>query len=189
MELGKTLRAGSRKDWRAWLEKNHAREKEIWLVYYRKSSGKPRITYDDAVEEALAYGWIDSIQKGIDSERFAQRFTPRRPGSTLSEPNRQRILKLIKEKKMTPAGLSAVAGVFDKDVAKGEPLTISQDVLKAIKSDPAAWENFKGLPEGYKRIRIAFIEGRRRHGVEMFRKSLDHFVRMTAKNKRFGMMK
>jgi uncharacterized protein YdeI (YjbR/CyaY-like superfamily) len=189
MELGKTLYVADRKDWRAWLAKNHSKKKEIWLVYYRKSSGKPRITYDDAVEEALAYGWIDGIQKGIDSERFAQRFSPRRPGSELSEPNRQRILKLIKEKKMTPAGLSAVAGVFGGSEGVEAPLSLSADILKALKSDPEAWKNFQKLPQSYKRVRVAFIEGRRRHGDEMFKKSLYHFVRMTAKNKRFGMMK
>ncbi len=189
MELGKTLYVTDRRDWREWLAKNHSKEKEIWLVYYRKSSDKPRILYNDAVEEALAYGWIDSIQKGIDEERFAQRFSPRRPGTKLSEPNRQRIHKLIKEKKMTPAGLSAVAGVFDETDRAGEPLTLSPDILNALKSDPEAWKNFQKLPESYKRIRIAFIEGRRRHGEEMFKKSLDHFVRMTVKNKRFGMMK
>jgi uncharacterized protein YdeI (YjbR/CyaY-like superfamily) len=189
MELGKTLYVTDRRDWREWLAKNHSKEKEIWLVYYRKSSGKSRITYDEAVEEALAYGWIDSTQKGIDQERFAQRFSPRRRGSELSEPNRQRIRKLISEEKMTPAGLSAVDGVFDESAGVEVPLILSPDVMKTIKSDPDAWKNFQKLPENYKRVRIAFIEGRRRHGLETFRKSLDHFVRMTAKNKRFGMMK
>jgi uncharacterized protein YdeI (YjbR/CyaY-like superfamily) len=79
MEIGRTLYITNRKAWRAWLAKNHAREKEIWLIYYKKHTGKPRIPYDDAVEEALFYVWIDSIIKRVDDERIAQRFSPRRP--------------------------------------------------------------------------------------------------------------
>ena len=104
----KTLYVTKRADWRKWLEKNHASEKEIWLVYYRKDSGKPRISYDDALEEALAFGWIDSIQKGIDDERFAQRFSPRVKGSKWSEANKERARRLLKEGRMTPAGMASI---------------------------------------------------------------------------------
>jgi len=184
MEPGKTLYLTNRKDWRSWLRKNHDKEKEVWLIYYRKETGKPRISYEDAVEEALAYGWIDSIQKGLDKERFAQRFSPRRPASDLSELNRVRIRKLIAQKKMTLAGLKAVAHVYDP---KEQGSTISLDVLKAFKEDEQAYRNFLNLPEDYKRIRLGFIESRRRHGKEAFKKSLKHFIEMTKKNKRFGM--
>src|SRR5512136_1214620 len=128
MDLGKTLYVTNREQWRSWLAKNHDKEKEIWLVYYRKSSGKPRIPYNDAVEEALCFGWIDSIQKGIDSERFAQRFSPRKPGSNLSEANRERIRRLIEEKKMTPVGLAAVKDTYKPE----EKLTVSDDILEAL---------------------------------------------------------
>ncbi|VVB98439.1 Bacteriocin-protection, YdeI or OmpD-Associated [uncultured archaeon] len=184
MKLGKTLDVADRKAWRAWLSKNHSREKEIWLVYYRKSSGKPRMPYNDAVEEALCFGWIDSQVKGINSEKYAQRFSPRNPKSGLSEMNRQRILKLIAQKKMTRAGLDAVAD----SLAPGR-LKIAPDILGPLKADKEAWKNFRKMPIGYKRIRIAFIESRRRHGKEMFGKSLANFIRMTAKNKRFGFVK
>ena len=110
--MGKTLYVIDRSQWRKWLIKNHNKEKEIWLIYYRKASGKPRIPYNDAVEEALCYGWIDSTVKGMDEERFAQRFTPRRSTSVLSEMNRERIRRLIKGKKMTSFGLKAVSHVF-----------------------------------------------------------------------------
>jgi uncharacterized protein YdeI (YjbR/CyaY-like superfamily) len=114
MELGKTLYLTERRDWRSWLAKNHDKKKEIWLIYYRKSSGKPRLPYNDAVEEALCYGWIDSIQKGIDTKRFAQRFTPRKVKSVLSAANRERIRKLIKEGRMTKDRLDAVSASFDQ---------------------------------------------------------------------------
>jgi len=189
MEIGKTLYVIEREDWRSWLTENHTAEKEIWLIYYRKSTGKARIPYNDAVEEALCYGWIDSQQKGIDEERFAQRFSPRRPGSALSEMNKERIRMLIKEQKMTTAGLEAVAHAFDAAKDREEPFTIAPDILRELKKDRQAWENFLKFPEGYRKVRIGFIESRRRHGEEMFQKSLRHFIRMTAKNKRFGMLK
>jgi uncharacterized protein YdeI (YjbR/CyaY-like superfamily) len=95
-------------DWRAWLRAHHKTRREIWLVYYRKASGKPRISHSDAVDEALCFGWIDSQAAPLDAGRFAQRFTPRRPGSPVSEMNRTRARRLIREKRMTRAGLDAL---------------------------------------------------------------------------------
>jgi uncharacterized protein YdeI (YjbR/CyaY-like superfamily) len=83
MEITRTLYVTKRDDWRKWLKQNYLKEREIWLIYYKKSSGKPRISYDDAVEEALCFGWIDSTAKSIDNEKFAQRFSPRRSNSIL----------------------------------------------------------------------------------------------------------
>ncbi len=189
MELGKTLYLAERAQWRSWLAKNHNKKKEIWLIYYRKSSGKPRLSYNDAVEEALCYGWIDSIQKGIDSEKFAQRFTPRKPRSSLSEANKERIRKLIKEGKMTKAGLEAVSGSYDAKKDLADNWSIAPDILEALKADALAWKNFQRMPEGYRKVRIGFIESRRRHGDEMFQRSLRHFIKMTSKNEKFGIMK
>ncbi len=100
----KTVYFLNRNEWRKWLKENHDKEKEIWLVYYRKSSGKPTASYNEAVEEALCYGWIDSIEKSLDNERFAGRFTPRKPKSNWSESNRTRAHRLIASKQMTDAG-------------------------------------------------------------------------------------
>ena len=187
MEIGKTLYVTNRKDWRSWLSKNCNQEKEIWLIYYKKLSGKLRIPYNDAVEEALCYGWIDSTIKSIDEEKFAQRFTPRRPTSILSDMNKERIRRLIKEKSMTPVGLKAVSHVFDN--GKKEKFFIAKDILKALKDDRLAWENFQKFSEGYKKVRIGYIESQRRHGDENFKKSLEHFIKKTAKNKKFGMVR
>ena len=77
----KTLHVTKRREWRAWLQANGGKEKEIWLVFYKKHTGKARLAYDDAVEEALCFGWIDSIVKRLDEERYAQKFTPRNRGS------------------------------------------------------------------------------------------------------------
>lgn len=108
MKAGKMLYVTKKDMWKEWLEKFHDKEKEIWLVFYRKGSGKQRISYNDSVEEALCFGWIDSIEKGIDNERFAQRFTPRKPKSQWSETNKERVRRLIKDGKMTQAGLAVL---------------------------------------------------------------------------------
>lgn len=189
MKIGKTLYLTNRKQWRKWLAKNHVKAKEIWLIYYNKASGKPRIPYNDAVEEALCYGWIDSIIKKMDDERFVQRFSPRRPTSILSEMNRERIHRMIKERKMTSFGLKAVVHVFDKKKDKEEKFVIPLDILKELKKNKKVWENFQKFPEHYKKIRIAYIDGYRERNMDEFRKRLNNFIKNTEKNKRFGMMR
>ena len=189
MNIGKTLYVTDRKTWRAWLAENYDKEPEVWLVYYRLETGRPRVPYDHAVEEALCFGWIDSTVKKIDDERFAQRFSPRKKASTLSQANKERIHKLIAEKKMTEAGLAAVAHAFDSLDDRQEDFPIPADILAALKADAQAWENFQKFPGPYKRIRIAYIESRRRHGQEAFEKSLRNFIAKTAQNKRFGYVK
>jgi uncharacterized protein YdeI (YjbR/CyaY-like superfamily) len=188
MELGKMLYVVNWEAWRAWLSKHHAKEKEIWLVYYRKSSGKPRIPYNDAVEEALCFGWIDSIVKRVDDGRFAQRFSPRRPTSQLSQMNKERIGALIAKKRMTRAGMAAVAHAYNGESDHGKA-RVSKEIMDAIRKNPAAYKHFLKLPESYKRIRIAYIEGRRRRGSEAFRKSLANFIGITARGRRFGMVR
>ena len=160
MEIGKTLYVADREQWRAWLAEHHDKEKEIWLIYYKKGSGKPRIPYNDAVEEALCYGWIDSIVKGIDDKKYTQRFTPRKPKSNLSAMNRERVRRLLDQDKMTAAGLAAIEHVFDAD-EQPAPLAIAPDIAQALQQDRETWRNFQGFPDSYKRIRIAFIEGAR----------------------------
>ena len=188
MIITKAAYFSERKSWRSWLEENHAVEKEIWLVYYRKSSGKPRIPYNDAVEEALCFGWIDSTVKNLDDERFAQRFTPRRKSSQLSQMNRERARKMISQKKMTGVGLKAIAHAFDPG-SEVEEFVIPRDILMAIRKDRFAWKNFQGFPESYKRIRIAYIDDPRALGKEAFQKSLDNFIRKTSNNRMFGMFR
>ena len=182
MNLGRTLYVTNRKDWRSWLKKNHSKEKEIWLIYYRKSSGKPRIPYNDAVEEALCYGWIDSIFKGINEEKFAQRFTPRRLGSPISEMNKERVRRLIKSKLMTSVGLKSIS--FDRK----EKFTIAADILEALRLNEQTWKNFQKFSIGYKRVRIGYIEDARMYDKKIFQNRLNNFIKMTAKNKKFGMV-
>jgi uncharacterized protein YdeI (YjbR/CyaY-like superfamily) len=169
-------------DWRAWLRKHHKTSREIWLVYYRKASGKPRIAYNDAVDEALCFGWIDSIVRTIDDERVAQRFTPRRPGSKTSEMNKARARRLIRQRRMTPAGLKAIGSL------KTQRLVIPADIRAAFEHDPIAWKRFRRFPATYRRIRIAFVEGARKRPEE-FERRLRNLIRKSARNERFGMIR
>jgi len=108
MEITKTTSATNRSEWRAWLKQHHASEKEVWLVYHKKGCGKPSVTYSESLEEALCFGWIDSIIQKIDTEKYARKFNPRRPGSKWSELNKHLVAKLVKEGRMTRAGLARV---------------------------------------------------------------------------------
>ena len=180
MKIGKTLYVKDRRAWRAWLRRNHTNEREVWLVYPRKSTGKKRIPYNDAVEEALCFGWIDSNLKGLDDERFAQRFTPRRRDARLSAMNRERVERLIAGRKMTKAGLDAIGPL------RPAKLVVPPAVKRALARDPEARRRFARLPASYKRIRMGYIEAGRRHGRAEYAKRVRHFVEMTAKGKRFG---
>ena len=179
MEITKTLHVTNRKDWRKWLRKHYSSEKEIWLVYNKKHTGKPRIAYNDAVEEALCFGWIDSIAKSLDHERTAQRFSPRRSNSPYSPANKERLRKLLKQRKVIKEVRESLGSILEDDFA------IPRDILKAIEANEQAWEHFQGFSDAYKRIRIGFIEGARDRPAE-FEKRLRYFIRMTEKNKMYG---
>jgi uncharacterized protein YdeI (YjbR/CyaY-like superfamily) len=184
MKVGRSIYIVDRKEWRAWLKLHHKKAREIWLIYYKKNSGKPRLPYDAAVEEALCYGWIDSILKPIDKNRYAQRFSPRRKGSNLSELNKERVRRLIRQKKMTCAGLLALDHVMN-EVRSKERNVIASDILSLLKSDPVTRKNFSRFPAAYKRIRIGWIEAARQR-PEIFQQRLRYFLKMTRLNKRFG---
>jgi uncharacterized protein YdeI (YjbR/CyaY-like superfamily) len=187
MRIGKTLYVTTRSEWRKWLTKHHKTESEIWLLFYKKDTGKPRIPYTDAVEEALCFGWIDSIQKGVDKKSSAQRFSPRKPMSVLSETNKERIRRLIAEGRMTQVGLDAVAHAFDPIKDRNHSFRIAADILQALKQDREVWRNFKQFPKSYQTIRVAWIETARKRPAE-FAKRLRYFQKMTKANKRFGMV-
>jgi uncharacterized protein YdeI (YjbR/CyaY-like superfamily) len=108
MEITRTLTVRSRQEWRSWLSRHHADTQEIWVVYYKKGSGRTGIGYEESVEEALCFGWIDGQNRTLDEKRFAGRFTPRRPRSSWSESNRTRVRKLMAEGRMTDAGIAVL---------------------------------------------------------------------------------
>jgi len=179
-EENKLLYVTTRQEWCAWLKKHYKSEKDIWLVYYKKNSGKPRISYNDAVEEALCFGWIDSIIKTIDNDRFAQRFSVRKAKSQYSQANKERLRTLVKQGKVVKEVLTTLG-----DALNEEAFEIPQDIIKALKTSKEAWKNFQLFSPAYRRIRIAFIDGARNRPQE-FEKRLRYFIRMTEKNKQFG---
>jgi uncharacterized protein YdeI (YjbR/CyaY-like superfamily) len=181
MDIGETLYVSDAADWRSWLEQNHSTRPEIWLVFYSKASAMPSLPYNDAVEEALCFGWIDSTNKKLGPESRAQRFTPRRRGSALSPMNAERIRRLAAAGRMTIAGFEAIGNDLNA------PFVMPKDIEAALQSDEAVWRNFQAFPEGYQRIRVGWVDGARRRPAE-FEKRLRYLVRMTARNKRFGMV-
>ncbi len=108
MEIGETLYVTDRDDFRKWLIPNHMVKKEIWLIQYKKATKKPSINYVEAVEEAICFGWIDGLEKSMDSERYALRFSPRRPKSNWTKTNKERARKMISEGRMTEAGIATL---------------------------------------------------------------------------------
>ncbi len=165
-----------RKPWRQWLEENFDTAEEAWLVYPKKITGKKRIIYNDAVEEALCFGWIDSINKKLDEEHTMQRFTPRKPKSTFSQPNKERLKWLAEQNMIHPSVLPYVQSVID------EVFVFPADILEFLQEDEIVWSNFSKFPEPYKRIRIAFVDSARKRPEE-FLKRLQNFMTKTRENK------
>jgi len=179
MNVGKTLYVTDRQTWRTWLAENYDKEKEIWLVYPKKTSGKPRILYNDAVEEALCFGWIDSTAKRIDDDVYAQRFSPRNPKTPYSEANKVRLRKLVEEGMVIPSVKISIQDILNED------FVIPLDILSALKANKIVWENFQKFSLQYQRIRVAYIDGARNRPEE-FEKRLNNFIKLTEKNKQIG---
>lgn len=142
--------------WRNWLQKNHLSEKGIWLIYFKKHTGKASIPYNDAVEEALCFGWIDSIVKRLDDERYMQKFTPRNPKSKWSPSNKKRIEKLIGLGKMTDFGMRLVAiakrnGKWDEETDAQKDFAFSEELRKFLKSNKKAFPRFTALPPSHQK--------------------------------------
>jgi len=191
MIIGETLYITDRKKWRIWLRKNHKTKNEIWLIYYKKHTGKARIPYDDAVEEALCYGWIDSTVKRIDSSKYAQKFTPRREKSNWSDHNLSRAKMLIKKGKMTKIGLALFNKriVIQKKSSQSNAtkiIVLPQALKKALASNKIALENFNNFAPGYRRLYIDWINSAKRK--ETVAKRIRQVVIRSVENIKPGML-
>ena len=189
MRISKTLYVTNRDDWRAWLAENHETEKEVWLIYYKKYTGQPRIPYDDAVEEALCFGWIDSVVQKIDDERYAQKFTPRRNNSKWSESNRRRVRALLKAGKMTPAGLARIGeGVLETEESskpRAKELVTPEYLEEALRANVKAWENFNRLAPSYRRQYIGWIRNAKKEETRSRR--IREAISLLSRNEKLGM--
>jgi uncharacterized protein YdeI (YjbR/CyaY-like superfamily) len=155
--------AKDRKTWRKWLEKNHLAADGIWLVYYKKSSGKPRVDYADAVEEALCFGWIDSTSNPLDEDSYMQVFMPRKAKSGWSALNKQRIARLIEQGLMMPAGMQKIDDAkMDGSWAKLdhiESFTVPPILEQAFKKNKKAAKHFETLGKTNKKYLLYYING------------------------------
>jgi len=180
MDITETLYVKTRSEWRNWLKKNYKSEKEIWLVFQNKSSDKKGITYEEAVEEALCFGWIDSIVKKIEKHSRVQRFTPRNPKSAYSQLNKEKLKRLLRKKKVI-ASVRKKLGDFEN-----EKFIFPKDIIEEIRMNKEAWKNYQKFSDSYKRIRISFIDGARTR-PDVFKQRLDYFLKMTEQNKQYGL--
>ena len=176
MEEKNTFYTASRQEWRDWFLQNFKTESEIWFVFPTKSSEDAALSYNDAVEEALCFGWIDGVAGTLDDTHHIRRFTPRRAGSPYSQPNIERLIWLDKNGLIHPEIRPSVEEVIST------PFVFPQDIIEKLKEDETVWNNYNGFSEPYKRIRVAYIDAARKRPDE-FEKRLDNFIRKTRENK------
>ena len=162
MEITKSFTPSNLADWRNWLAKNHDHEHEVWLVYFKALKGKSNIDYESSVEEALCFGWIDSIIQKIDEEKYARKFNPRHMGSIWSETNKRRVVKVIREGRMTEAGIVKVTFDTNKvDISKPNlkrpPVKMPEKIEKALKFRPDVWEAFRKIAPSLQRNYILWL--------------------------------
>lgn len=159
----KTLQVSKSSDWHSWLERNHDKEDGVWLVFLKKGSGEPSISYEEALDEALAYGWIDSLIKKVDKKWFVRKFTPRRPWSIWSKLNIARVEKLIGDRRMTRWGLAAFErrtpqiSLLEKINVEG--IRIPPDFEDGLRRNKKAWQNFERYSPSYRKRYLIWISG------------------------------
>jgi len=187
----KTLYVTTRSQWRQWLKIHHQDENEIWLIYYKKHTAKSRIPYNDAVEEAICFGWIDSLIKRIDDEKFRQKFTPRTNIKQWSELNKKRAQRMINEKKMTEAGLAKIDfESWKNEKQKGADSTrpqfsLSKEMKKELQKNQTVWRNFNNLPPSQQRNYIGWIMSAKKE--ETRQKRLKETIILLKKNQKLGL--
>jgi uncharacterized protein YdeI (YjbR/CyaY-like superfamily) len=171
---------------RAWLQKHHKTASELWVGFYKKTTGKPSITWQEAVDEALCFGWIDGIRKSVDAESYTNRFTPRRRRSAWSAVNTRRAVELLKAGRMRAAGRDA----FDaRDVAKTQAISqvrsnprLDRALAARFKANRVAWEFFSAQPPGYQRMCVWFVMSAKRDQTRA--KRLEQLMSLSASKRR-----
>lgn len=178
----------SRADWSEWLRRNHARKREVWLIYYKKHTGKPTVSYLESLEEALCFGWIDGMKKRIDEERYTHRFSPRVAGSRWSPRNLAIAKRLISEGRMARPGLDAYEHreeYPDEAPRAAPPTRLSAEVEARLRESGKAWANFRALAPGYRRRYAAWLMSARR--PETLDKRIKETIELLEKNHKLGM--
>ena len=187
----KTVVVKNRAEWRAWLTANHDKEAEVWLVYYKKKIGKTCVEYGASVEEALCYGWVDSIIKKLDDTKYARKFTPRKESSKWSPSNKKRVEQLIREGLMTEHGLQKVeaakrTGNWDSPVQKPKlTFEMPAEFAEALRNNKRAQETFRKLAPTYQKQYLGWIEVAKR--PETKEKRIKESIRLLAEGKKLGL--
>ena len=176
MKNMETFYTSERSEWRKYLADHFETSNEIWFVFPTKASGEKSLSYNDAVEEALCFGWIDGRAGTLDEMHQIRRFTPRRKGSGYSQPNIERLIWLDEHGLIHPKVRETVLPVIHA------PFVFPEDIIDALREDETVWENYLHYSESYKRIRIAYIEAARKRPEE-FQKRMRSFVEKTRQNK------
>lgn len=161
-----SVKARNRAAWRAWLRRHHRTAPGVWLVYHKKASDTPSVTYEEAVQEALCYGWIDSLVRALDTDRYRQLFTPRKPRSTWSQLNKRRVARLLAEGRMQPAGLATIAAAKAngswRSLDAVESLTIPADVRRAFAAEGDALRHFRGYAASLRKGMLYWLASAKR---------------------------
>lgn len=184
----KTLHVQTVEQWRDWLAKHHAAEPEIWLIFHKQHTGTASIAYKDALDEALCFGWVDSLIKRLDDRRYARKFTPRRPDSRWSAINRKRYAELKAAGRLQPPGIQrrpTDRGDAPRPARLALPSKLPEYIQAALRAHPAARRHFESLPPSDQRRYFAWIESAKRE--ETKRRRLEEAIRLLSSGKPLGL--
>ncbi len=181
MDLKPSYSATDVGKWREWLIENHDKQSEVWLVYFKKHTGIPSVSYRESVEQAICFGWIDGIKKRIDDSRYTHRFSPRRPDSRWSDLNIRLAEKMIKEGQMTEAGLLKFQNRKSYDDIAEIESQLEPELESVFKSNKVAWENFNGIPKSHKKRYLGWIQSAKKQETKL--KRLAEAISMLEKGK------
>ena len=185
MKSIKILDVRGRREWRKWLSSHHDSESVIWLVFHKRHTGKPCLAYDDAVEEALCFGWIDSIIKRLDDDRYARKFTPRKPDSNWSSINRRRYADLKSRGLLAAPGLERPPTDRHRDAPQVSVSVLPSYIEKRLKTVTRAWQYFQQLPPSQQRLYIGWNDSAKRD--ETKEKRLQEALSLLSTGKKLGL--
>ena len=181
----KTFDATTPEQWRRWLADHHDSASEIWLVFHKLHTGRASIAYEDAVDEALCFGWIDSLVRRLDDARYARKFTPRKPDSKWSTSNCKRYAQLKASGRLMPAGLNRSPTDRSGDAPRPSPTKLPPYIEEGLRNHPAARRYFESLAPSYRRLYIGWIDSAKQQETKMRR--LQEAIRLLAAGKKLGL--
>jgi uncharacterized protein YdeI (YjbR/CyaY-like superfamily) len=189
MEITQTYYPHNLTEWHRWLEDHHQTSQEIWLVHYKIGTNQPTIPYEEAVQEALCFGWIDGIKQRLDEERYVQKYTPRNQSTKWSESNLNRVKKLMAEGRMTPSGLEKLGKKIHEldqpDIKPAHTFVIPPELEEEIKKDPLAWENYSRMSLSNRRNYLRWVSDAKRE--ETRQKRMKEVLEKLERNEPLGL--